>query len=547
MLFKNLNLDLGSYNLSELKQLFSIDKKYSDDIIDLNKNKLLNQVYTNSELINTQKKELEDFINKGADILSKNTSENKDGSVGTWSQKFNPITEVGSNIIIDNPNSVEGKKAFITEGRISGSDDAPPGWLNPINIKTTASGINIDSRFRENYYGTSSSDFSLELPFKQEKVINMRIGTLDIPMSFYGVDRARGDATLLVTTTTEIEPNTTYSEGTYLDLSDPSQPVPLDFQSVLEIGSTLPSGEYNKDSATFRQAWLVIIPDGNYECQWHSRSEAADFTNVVNTALSIATKGIFFRDTGKFFAHACTNPSFAFGEGPQYIPDITNGLNPNNTLCFTVDRVSGRAIFSIPSTCGSNTSLGTHAGALNPDSSEPEPEAECDVETDPLSLSSTGYYIYFNASPGGSLSFTSNIQLFLGWQMGYRAGSYKCINSMSCVSESPCMITGPRYMFISIGDGTNSGASNYIASFAQSTLAEDIITRVNLSTAITTYGTYKIASDVGLSNQLNRSREYYGPVSIHKLVIKLLDEYGRILSLNGVDWSMSILFEKLYD
>jgi len=58
---------------------------------------------------------------------------------------------------------------------------------------------------------------------------------------------------------------------------------------------------------------------------------------------------------------------------------------------------------------------------------------------------------------------------------------------------------------------------------------------------------YKIAGDVGLETQLNRIREYFGPVTISKFKFKLLDEYGRIISLNKMDWSIVIVFEKLYD
>jgi hypothetical protein len=52
---------------------------------------------------------------------------------------------------------------------------------------------------------------------------------------------------------------------------------------------------------------------------------------------------------------------------------------------------------------------------------------------------------------------------------------------------------------------------------------------------------------VGLDTQLNRAREYFGPVTISKLKFKLLDEYGRIISLNYMDWSLTLVFEKLYD
>jgi len=73
------------------------------------------------------------------------------------------------------------------------------------------------------------------------------------------------------------------------------------------------------------------------------------------------------------------------------------------------------------------------------------------------------------------------------------------------------------------------------------------MTRINLSNTLDDVGVYKCASDVGLSNQLNRTREYFGPVDISRLRCRLLDEYGRVIDLNNMDWSMSIVFEKLYD
>ena len=42
-------------------------------------------------------------------------------------------------------------------------------------------------------------------------------------------------------------------------------------------------------------------------------------------------------------------------------------------------------------------------------------------------------------------------------------------------------------------------------------------------------------------------RKYIGPVNISKVRIKLLNDHGDILNLNGADWSFSIVFEYLYD
>ena len=52
---------------------------------------------------------------------------------------------------------------------------------------------------------------------------------------------------------------------------------------------------------------------------------------------------------------------------------------------------------------------------------------------------------------------------------------------------------------------------------------------------------------VEMSGQLQDSkREYYGPVNIDRLGIKLIDDRGFILDLNGSDWTMSLIYEYVY-
>jgi len=48
-------------------------------------------------------------------------------------------------------------------------------------------------------------------------------------------------------------------------------------------------------------------------------------------------------------------------------------------------------------------------------------------------------------------------------------------------------------------------------------------------------------------NLITSPRQYFGPVDIQKLQIQLLDEYGRILNLNNMDYSFCITFQTIYD
>ena len=48
------------------------------------------------------------------------------------------------------------------------------------------------------------------------------------------------------------------------------------------------------------------------------------------------------------------------------------------------------------------------------------------------------------------------------------------------------------------------------------------------------------------SKMVSFVRQYTGPVNINRLKIQLLDEYGRILDLNNMDFSFILKFKSLY-
>ena len=153
-----------------------------------------------------------------------------------------------------------------------------------------------------------------------------------------------------------------------------------------------------------------------------------------------------------------------------------------------------------------------------------------------------------------------NIQFRCGWVLGFRAAQYvmtqtgltpgpppATITLPAAVSEGICFPSGPRYGFLAINDFQKNSGPSYLVAFAKSTLDDNIITRINLAAVMADEGAYKSSNDPGLSNQMNRTREYFGPVSIQRLEVTLYDEFGRVIDLNNMDWSFTLAFEKLYD
>ena len=116
----------------------------------------------------------------------------------------------------------------------------------------------------------------------------------------------------------------------------------------------------------------------------------------------------------------------------------------------------------------------------------------------------------------------------------------------AAISEGVCMISGPQYLFMCIDDFNNNVNNYYVSAFGASTSSPNIIARLNIQQAINFFGAYNLASGENLSTSLNFSREYFGPVDIQRMRITLVDDFGRVLDLNNMDWSFSLMFECVY-
>ena len=87
----------------------------------------------------------------------------------------------GSNLLIERPSRTYDNREY------------PRGVLNPIDKHVIRTSLNIDSRFRDNYYGTTSSDFTVSLPTKIKRVVQMELGEIEMPISFHTISASYGN------------------------------------------------------------------------------------------------------------------------------------------------------------------------------------------------------------------------------------------------------------------------------------------------------------------------------------------------------------------
>lgn len=131
------------------------------------------------------------------------------------------------------------------------------------------------------------------------------------------------------------------------------------------------------------------------------------------------------------------------------------------------------------------------------------------------------------------------LPLKLGWLMGFRNGYYE--NNITYVSEGIINLLGPRYIYLVVDDFNNNVLDGFYGAFTSSILNKNILARISLQGSVFNY----LSKDN--FNLISTPRQYFGPVDIQKLQIQLLDEYGRILNLNNMDYSFCLTFQTMYD
>jgi len=139
----------------------------------------------------------------------------------------------------------------------------------------------------------------------------------------------------------------------------------------------------------------------------------------------------------------------------------------------------------------------------------------------------------FQADRYGYEDNNTPLTLKLGWVMGFRNGIYT--NNLNYVSEAIVDVTGPKYLYLVIDDFNNNNNNGlFYAAFNSSLLNKNIISRISLQS-----DKFNILLQNNLS-VINIPREYFGPVNIRNFQIQLLDEYGRVVDLNYMDFSFCL-------
>jgi hypothetical protein len=156
------------------------------------------------------------------------------------------------------------------------------------------------------------------------------------------------------------------------------------------------------------------------------------------------------------------------------------------------------------------------------------------------STSATGYFtVNFQNDINGNPDTTNPLPLKLGWLFGFRNGIYT--GNINYVSEGLVDLSGSKYLYLVVDDYNNNVNNGFYSAFNSSLLNKNILARISMQPS-----PFSNITQNNLS-LITTPRQYFGPVDIQKLNIQLLDEYGRVIELNNMDYSFCLTFTSVYD
>ena len=193
---ENLDLDIRNYTIQDLEAFFKMKRrtKYTVADIDLKEYEIREQLLQSGHIDKRLKRDLINFLTSAKKILVDEKCKDEQHQPTSIPKDYQldpvniprPDTQDMSRAqnLIQRPN---------TDYIYTSNSNFLPGRINPINTRVITKCVNIDTRFRESINTTQSSDFTVQLTTKFNKVVSMELTALEMPLNFYGISASNGN------------------------------------------------------------------------------------------------------------------------------------------------------------------------------------------------------------------------------------------------------------------------------------------------------------------------------------------------------------------
>jgi hypothetical protein len=380
--------------------------------------------------------------------------------------------------------------------------------LNPNLKNTTNRFVNLDSQFRQYTSGidSTSTDYTLDLSDTLKNALNLRLYSYQIPFSWYAIDAAYGNTCFWIV--------------------DPSNAIPI----------SVPSGNYTQTAfvsqlnKSFQNAGIVTQAVGSpYDLSANNPVYYNPNSGKITMFLydgSYNDPNHYFNNTlgwimGYKLPYVSVDPS---GNSASSILD----LNGTKYLILVIDDYNQNHVNN------SLVSIAQYSNTLKiPSYYSPDIPYTC------VTPSQQGNNLT-QIVDEVVLQSILNDQTVNGLLI---AGKYQQEYTSTQISlpSAPRTLTNAQLYTINSINSNNNNLTNYLA---KAPTSSDILAIIPVKTSV---GVPTGSLLVEFSGSLqDSSRTYFGPVNIERMAVKLLDDKGNVLNLNGNDWCVTLVCECLY-
>jgi hypothetical protein len=240
-----------------------------------------------------------------------------------------------------------------------------------------------------------------------------------------------------------------------------------------------------------------------------------------------------------------------------YINNVLDSQRNNYSfLICGIDNISGKFFFRFKTLIEINSWSANYysTGATPPDNKPPtttfNPTSNSTIDhTDwDASLNGINYTIDFNPHK-------QQLIKSFGWAMGFREQRMDAIGFNDTLTRgfityygyyqgnTPYSDAESDYMFLYVDDFVGNYNDNLSSILSDNNFfSKSLLARMKVSANF-----YDVEfHENHLINILEKTRDYFGPVNIKKLHIKLINKFGDLVDLTNSNYSLTLQFEKLY-
>jgi hypothetical protein len=353
---REFDFNINNYSVPDLETILTLNENYTFNDITDKCSKMNNIIIESKDYDKVYKTRLGSFLDEAKLKLVKHVKEislGDDGFIEDYDKLListdekNTInktsTTYAGHTFVMNPETITFNDVIDKEKRLEPVESYPTNIsrsnLNNLKRKTIFQTIVLNTLFREDYFGTSSTDFAIVLPYYFKNVLSLRLSSLQLPNVIYCISRFNGNNTFYIEEdATSISKTISFPDGNFTSISEFAALLQTEINSQLSIAPERFIVNYDANSGKITISntlsnFTMIFNDSVKKVSGKNR--VYEPTNGKRLQNCVDIEEIYkkfgwimgYRDSSYYNSNSYTTEGVYNGAYPNYLYFVLNDFN----------------------------------------------------------------------------------------------------------------------------------------------------------------------------------------------------------------------------